>query len=634
MRLLVKALFRARRELPLFLLALAMLLGVTVASQLETVTLGILSDSSVDFFKLFQSNQQPDILMQGDIAAQWTSIDPTGEGITRADAEAYLVRSGQGGLLKRLIYQVKAQLRLHEGLGRFITVLLCVTFLKALFLFFSRYTTRVLGIRVSRDLREQYFDHLQVLPMRFYQKHTIGGLASRVAHDSHQISSSINSMIVNYIHAPFRILSTLTLCFFISWRLSVVIFFGLPLVIVPIILVTRKVRAVTRQLQRNQEKFTSVLVDFLAGIETVKVFAMEMFSLNKYREQNDRMAHLESKTAKYDLLTRPILHAITMLCIAVVVLFGLHILGMGLAEVVIFIALLHQFYEPIKKFAEENANVQRGVVAAERMQEVLALVPQKSVATPHRALRYFNEAITFRNVAFRYEKEWVLRDFNLSIAKGETIALVGSTGAGKSTIVQLLPRLYEWNEGEVCIDGKSLRRYTKKSLREMIAFVPQKPFLFKDTVAANIAYGRAIARDAIIAAAKSAHAHDFIIRLANGYDTLLDEMGKNLSGGQQQRLAIARALVKKAPVLVLDEPTSALDSLSEKQIQLALQELRGKVTQILIAHRLSTVEHADRLVYLEGGRVVAQGPREELLKECPPFRKMWDTHFQAGAGVV
>ena len=632
MKLLIKALCRARREFSLVIWTLITLVGLTLASKMETLAIGVLSDSGADFFQIFsiRSEGQREVVTLQHIQEQWDALDPDGHGVTRARVESYVhsLNRDRAGCLDRWIFYIKSRLQLDSHLGRFVALLLVVACIKAIFLFFSRYFSRLLGIKVSRDLREQYFEHLQRLPMQFHQQHTIGGLASRVASDSHQISSSINSMITNYVHAPFTILTTLVFCFAISWQLSLVIFVGFPLVILPIIFLTQKVKKVMRQLQRNQEAFTSLLVDFLAGIQTVKVFAMEAFSIKKYREQNNQMATLEGKTAKYDLLTRPILHTITTFCLAAVVIFGLHILKMRVSELVVFIVLLYQFYEPVKKFAEENANIQKGVVAAERMEEVLELRPKQDKAPKEVQIKAFKRGIEFQSICFRYDKKWVLRDLSFHIKKGETIALVGSTGAGKSTIVQLLPRLYEWQKGDVSIDGTSIQRYTHRSLRELIAFVPQRPFLFRDTISANIAYGRSIPLREVMAAARQAHADEFIEKLPKAYEEMLDETGSNLSGGQQQRLAIARALAKRAPILVLDEATSALDAISEKQIKLAIAELRGQVTQILIAHRLSTIENADRIVYIEKGKVMAQGTRAFLFDFCPPFKKMWDTHFE------
>jgi ABC-type multidrug transport system fused ATPase/permease subunit len=374
-------------------------------------------------------------------------------------------------------------------------------------------------------------------------------------------------------------------------------------------------------------------LDFLGGIHTVKIFTMELFSLKKFKEQNDRMAELEMKGAKYSLMARPILHLVTTLCLAFVVIVGLYIMHMTLAQLLVFCALLHLFYEPVKKLAEENANIQRGIVAAERMFEVLLLKPNIQDKDGAVVLREFTQAIEFKNVSFKYHDEWVLKNVSFSLKKGETLAIVGPTGCGKSTLVQLLPRLYDVQEGDILIDGISLKDYTQKSLREHISYVPQKSFLFYDTIFENITFGRKFSLEEVIVASKQAQAHEFVDRLPEKYDFLLAEAGKNLSGGQQQRLAIARALVKKAPILVMDEATSALDPISETYIKLSLKQLKGKVTQILIAHRLSTIEHADRIIYLERGVKLAEGSKDELLQTSPEFRKMWEYFHQAQSMV-
>lgn len=383
-------------------------------------------------------------------------------------------------------------------------------------------------------------------------------------------------------------------------------------------------------MQKNQESFTSVLLDFISGIHTVKIFAMEDLSLEKFKKQNDRMAHLESKSAKYSLLTRPILHLISTACLSFVVIIGLFYLHMGVAQLIMFCGLLHLFYEPVKKFAEENANIQRGIVAAERMYEVLNLQPQIQDRDGALVLSSFKDCLEFDQVSFRYKDEWVLKDLSFTLKKGQTLAIVGPTGAGKSTIVHLIPRLYDVQKGQIRIDGVPITEYTQKSLREQLSFVPQKPFLFYDSILENITFGRPIPREDVYGAALKAQAHEFISKLPGTYDCVIAEEGKTLSGGQQQRLAIARALVKKAPILIMDEATSALDAVSESRIRMALKELRKEVTQILIAHRLSTIEDADKILYLERGRKIAEGTKEELLATCKGFRIMWEHFHRSG----
>lgn len=631
MKLLLLAALRNRKHLSLLIVTLLTLFALTIGSQLEMFALGMMSNSGADFFTLFSKEQADGKILSQDaisfrqVQQKWSEIDTTGtHEITKQQAAVYLAKRKETNPLNWVLNQAKERFEFTNSIAALSVILVLVALFKAVWLFASRYTTQLLSIRISRDLRQQYFEHIQSLPMSFYQQHNIGSLSSRVVGDAGQIASAINSTLTNYLQTPFTIISCLYMCFYLSWKLSLVIFLGLPFIILPIVFLAKRVKRVSRQLQSNQEKFASVLIDFLAGIQTVKIFSMEMFSLKKYKEQNDRMAVLEGKTAKYGLLTRPILHAITTLCLAGVVLFGLYTLNMGVSQLIVFCGLLHLAYEPVKKFADENANIQRGIVAGERMFEVLHLKPNIEDKDGAIQLQDFKECIEFDRVWFRYQGEWVLKDVSFKIKKGETVAIVGPTGAGKSTIVQLLPRLYEVEQGEIRLDGKPVNAFTQKSLREQIAFVSQKPFLFFDTVAANIAFGRDFPKEAIENAAKRAHADEFIQRLPQKYHSMLAEAGQNLSGGQQQRLAIARALVKNAPILILDEATSALDAISENRIKKAIAELHGEVTQIIIAHRFATIEHADRIIYLEKGQKIAEGSKDELLETCDEFRLMWE----------
>lgn len=628
MKLLLQAVLRARRNLALIIASFLTLIMLTLASQMEMFSLGILTDNGSDFFALFPAEGKEGVSL-AEVQGRWQEVEEASSGmITKQSAQAYLAsHKGGSNPLIWLLAKLKEKAWFASSLGATITLLLCVSLFKAVWLFASRYTTQLLAIRVSRDLRQQYFAHIQSLPMSFYQQYNIGSLSSRVVGDAGQIALSINAWLTNYLQTPFTLLTSLSVCFYISWRLSLVIFVGIPLIVFPITVLTKRVRRVSRQLQTNQEKFATVLQDFLAGIQTVKIFAMENFSFKKYKEQNDRMAHLEGKSAKYALLARPILHAVTTLCLATIVLFGIYVLNMSLSQILVFCGILHLVYEPVKKFAEESASVQRGVVAAERMFEVLNLKPNIEDKEGALELKEFTSSIEFDRVWFRYQGEWILKDVSFTVKKGETVALVGPTGSGKSTLAQLLPRLYEVEQGEIRIDGRPIHSYTQNSLRERIAFVSQRPFLFLDTIKENITVGKEVSEDALRAACRRAHAEEFICRLPKQYETLLTDAGQNLSGGQQQRLAIARALARSAPILILDEATSSLDALSENHIKSAIASLQGEVTQILIAHRLSTIEHADKIIYLERGEKIAEGTKAELLASCPQFRAMWELMY-------
>lgn len=603
---------------------------LTFASQLEILALGIITKKGPDFFELFAplkegKLEKVDSVSSSQVQARLAEIDSqhTGE-ITLKDVDRFMAKTKRHDLVEKVTNWVNELIPIRENLSSLAIFLVFVALFKALTLFAHRFSTRVMAIRISRDLRQKYFEHIQTLPMKFYQDHHIGSLSSRVMGDSSMIAEAINACLVNYLQTPFTVLTTLTLCFLTSWKLSLIIFIGFPLIVFPIVFLARRVKYISKQIQQNQERFASVIIDFLAGIQTVKLFGMEEFSLKKYKDQNHKMAALEQKSARYDLSSRPIIHTIGMFFLATALIYGLYILQMSVPEILFYCGLLYVFYEPIKKFAEENSHIQRGIAAAERMCEVLDLKPTIADSDGAEVLEKFEDSIEFDNVWFRYGEHWILKGVSFKVEKGQTVAIVGPTGAGKSTIVQLLPRLYDIQEGMIRINGKSIHTFTQKSLREHIAFVPQKPFLFLDSVSENISYGQNISPEQIQQAAKKAYADEFILQLPQGYKTELAETGKNLSGGQQQRLAIARALAKNAPILIMDEATSSLDTVSEVHIKNAIHALRGQVTQIIIAHRLSTIEDADKIIYLEKGEKIAEGTKEELLQSCAGFRKMWE----------
>lgn len=578
MNLLIKSIFKGKKHLALLLFTLLAMCFLTVANQLEILSIGILTNKGSFTGSPFFN----DILRLFDNLFSFS-----------------------------------------EDYRMLAVLIVTVALTKALALFFQKWTTKLVAIRVSRDLRSEYFAHIQKLPLSFYQKYHMGSLSARAVGDAALISEAINSCLTNYIQTPFTILTTLSLCFATSWQLSLMIFFGFPLIVYPILFLAKRIKRLARELQKNQESFATVLIDFLGGIQTIKLFSMEEYSLRKYQEQNDRMANLEKRSARYDVSSRPIVHTIGMFFLGFALLFGLYVLQMSVPEVLVYCGFLYIFYEPIKKFAEENANIQKGVAAAERMWEVLAVEPNIVDEVGAIELNSFTDKIEFDRVWFKYDDTWILKDVSFTIDKGQKVAIVGPTGAGKSTIAQLLPRLYEVAKGQIRIDGKPITQLTQKSLRNQIAFVPQKPFLFLDTISENISYGRAFTLQEIVRASKEAHADEFIQKLPQGYETMLSESGKNLSGGQQQRLAIARALVKGAPILVMDEATSSLDALSENHIKEALQTLRGSVTQLIIAHRLSTIEDADKIIFIDQGMKLAEGNLQELLAKCPPFNAMW-----------
>lgn len=619
----------------LILCVIISMILLTVASQMEIFALGVVSRKGPDFFELFGPLTNGELhtaegVTPEQVAQRWQMIDTTGSGtITHLDATAFVAKNSQTNLFDSAMTLLDSHFALTGNLANLAIFIVIISLFKALTTFSQRFSSKLVSIWISRDLREKYFTHFQAMPMSFYQEYNIGSLSSRITNDSYLIADGINACLMNYLQMPFTVVTTLALCFMTSWKLSLIMFFGLPMILFPIIFIARRIKRLSRQFLANQERFLSLLIDFIGGVMTVKVFVMESFALHKYVEQNNSLAHLEQRSARYDSAARPIIHFVGMFFLATALLYGLYVEQMSVAEILFFCGLLYIFYEPIKKFAEENSLIQWGVAAADRMSEVINM---KSHIKDHEAaeeLKGFKDSIEFDDVWFKYNENWVLKGLSFTAKKGQIVAIVGPTGAGKSTIVQLLPRLYDPQKGEIRIDGIPLTKYTQASVRENISYVPQKPFLFIDTVAVNIAFGRDFPRERIVAASVKAHADEFIRRLPNGYDTLLAEAGKDLSGGQQQRVAIARAIVKDAPILIMDEATSSLDMISENHIKEAMESLRGKVTQIVIAHRLSTIEDADKIIYLDDGQKVAEGTKDELLKSCPSFRLMWELMHSA-----
>lgn len=630
MKQLLKTAFSKSQYITLFFFSVVASLLFTFAGQLEMFSLGVITKRGPDFFELFAPLKDGQLASTGKVSEEllqprFKQINKSGSGVvSQEDAEEFISTHSKAGIVNKGVSYINKLIPIETSVSFLILALIFVALFKAITLFAYRFGTRLLAIRISQNLRQRYFDHLQSLPMSFYQEHNIGSLSSRAVTDATMIADGINSMLINYLQTPFAVISTFSLCFFISWQLSLAVFFGFPLLIVPIIFLARRIKRISKQIQKKQESLASVLVEFLSGIQTIKIFAMEDFSLKKFHEHNDQMANLECKSARYDLAARPVLHTIGIFCLITALLFGLYGLQLPLHEVLFYCGLLTTVYEPIKKFAEENGRVQRGIVASERMSEVISIQPQAVDTEPQEEISHFNNCIEFKNVSFGYSSEMVLSNLSFRINKGEKIAIVGPTGAGKSTIAHLLSRLYDPQEGAILIDGRPINNYTVKSVREFFAFVPQKSFLFFDTVNENISFGRPFSKEEIEEAAEIAHAAEFIKRMPDGYNTILAEAGKSISGGQLQRLAIARAFVKKAPILIMDEATSSLDATSEDHIKQALQSIKGQTTQIIIAHRFSTIEDADRIIYLDKGKKIAEGTKEELLANCPPFEKMWN----------
>ncbi len=582
MKIFFRALYRVKNHTLLFISSLLSLIGLTIFNQLEVMAFG--------------------------------AVARTGSPLTEVKNEK----------LAKLISLIQDALGLNlASLKTIVSIFLIVGFFKAVFLFMNKYLTKILAVRICRDLRNQCFAHIQTLPLSFFSTYDRGKLSTRVITDASQIALSFNSFVTNYIHMPFVVISTLSICLLLSWKLTMLIFLAGPAIILPLKWITKKIRKVAFSMQKRQESFTSVIIDHLSGIFTIKSYQLENYSRGKYEHENARMVAFDERVQKYDMMTRPITHFVMTCLLLTIFGVGMHVLELTFPDMIVYCGVLHMLYGPFKQFSEENASVQKGVVAATRLFDIMQ-EPSEDRGEHKEILSKFSNSITFDQVTFSYLEQPVLENISFEIKKGDVLAITGSTGSGKSTLLKLFSKLYEVDSGFILIDGRDVKDTHLTSLRNQFALVAQEPFFFNDTIRANLIFNEDIAEATMVEMAKKACIHEFIISLEAGYDTIIEEMGKNLSGGQKQRLALARALLRNAPVLLLDEATSSLDAVSESLISKGLSELKGEVTQIIVAHRLSTIQHADKILFLEHGKIKAFGTLSEVMVKAPAFAAMWE----------
>jgi subfamily B ATP-binding cassette protein MsbA len=486
-----------------------------------------------------------------------------------------------------------------------------------------------------RDLRSELYAHLQRLSLDFYHGRKTGALVSRVTNDVEYLRASLASGISNLIKDSLTLAGCLAWVFIASWKLALLSLAVLPPVALALVAIGRKMRKRSGAAQERMADLTSILQETIAGARVVKAFGMEGFEQGKFDDANQRYYRAFVRLRRVSAAARPVSeYAIVLVAVAMLWFGGREIFeshSLAPQQFVLFVTALLSTISPLKSLSEVNSNVQQGVAAGQRLFGLLDTPPTVVDAPGARALAGFVERIRYENVGFGYQPgQPVLREVSFEIGRGQVVALVGSSGAGKSTAMDLLARFYDVTAGRISVDGVDLRDVTIASLRAQLGIVTQETILFHDTVRNNIAYGLSAADDeAVHAAARAAHAHDFIMRMPQGYDTVIGDRGVKLSGGERQRLAIARALLKNPPLLLLDEATSALDAESERLVQDALERLMRDRTVLVIAHRLSTVQHAHRIVVLESGRVVASGAHAELIEQDGAYRRLYHLQFVA-----
>jgi subfamily B ATP-binding cassette protein MsbA len=508
-----------------------------------------------------------------------------------------------------------------ESVGRISLVILGLYTLKGLCSYFSTTLVADAGLRAVTDLRNRLYEHILKQSFTFLGRRTTGSLMSHITTDVERIQAAVSELAGDLLKEGLTILGLLAVIFYMDWGLALFSLVGMPAALVPLVRLGRRLRASNETSLRRWKDISEILQETISGFRVVKAFGMEGFEIGRFRRAASRLLSVSMRITRTTAVLPPLMEAVGGLAIVGALWYGswaIRTEHITTGAFVSFLTALFAMYTPIKRLSRVNATLQAALAAGHRVLEVLDRHEEVPEAKDALVLPRMREGIEYREVGFRYADGHgeVLRNVTFCARPGEVVAIVGTSGSGKTTLVNLLPRFYDVAEGAVLIDGVDVRRATLTSLRAQIGLVTQETVLFNDTVRSNIAYGMEDVDEAKVeSAARAAFAHDFILDLPRRYDTVIGERGSRLSGGQKQRIAIARAILKDPPILILDEATSALDAESERLVQGALANLMRGRTTLVIAHRLTTVRDADRIVVLDGGEVREEGRHEDLLRQ-------------------
>lgn len=496
------------------------------------------------------------------------------------------------------------------------------------------YLMRYIGQGVIRDIRNQLFAHLLHMPLAYFHRHHTGTLMSRLTNDIMFMQRAVSSSVNDVLRQGLTMLGLIGVAFYRDWFLATFAVLVLPLAAIPIALLGRRLRRLNHRAQTQMGTLNTLLKEVLSGIKIVKAFGREAYEQQRFQQRNAAFYNVTMRAVQAEEISSPIMELLAAIGVALVVFYGGLQVVQGASTPGTFFSFLTAvlwLYEPLRKLSRVNSALQGGLAAADRVFAVLDQSCEPLASDIQPALPPLRHNLHIRDVSMRYAPHapLVLQNVNLQVEAGEVVALVGFSGAGKTSLVDLLPRFHDPEEGTILIDDVDIRQVALDSLRAQIGIVSQDVVLFDDTLRQNILYGNPQAtEEQMILAARAAYAHEFIIGTPLGYDTVIGERGVRLSGGEKQRLAIARALLKNAPILILDEATSALDSESEQMVQYALDNLMKDRTTFVIAHRLATVRHADKIVVLHHGKIMQTGRHSELLTRGGIYSRLYDLQFK------